>query len=75
MTSPCVCCREAAAASSSHSNSVLGVAHIWGFEDAPVSQGKLEHAYFLHGENMLSVAFSGSQAHVFKSVATYDHVQ
>ena len=70
LTFPRLCCRL-----SSHSDNVLRVAHVWGFEDAPVSQGKLEHAYFLHGENMLSVAFSGGQAHVFKSVATYDHVQ
>ena len=53
----------------------MQVVHVWGFEDAPVSQGKLEHSYFLHGENMLSVAFTGSQTHIFKSLATYDHLQ
>ena len=73
LSSSCVC--RSVVSSCSSSNNDMQVVHVWGFEDAPVSQGKLEHSYFLHGENMLSVAFTGSQTHIFKSLATYDHLQ
>jgi hypothetical protein len=50
--------------------------HIWGFEDAPVTQGKLEHSYFLHGENLHTVVFtSNQQYHLYRSLATWDFTQ
>ena len=50
--------------------------HVWGFEDAPVTQGRVEHSYFLHGENLLSLVLTQNQQyHLYKSLATWDFTQ